>query len=88
MARPRSPIKGSLGEEIYNRYVEYCTATNEIPEPYVFWQKILVERDKYPISRSGFSHWLFRLQIGKKPYIWRDETTNAWHLRDVMVREK
>lgn len=79
-------LDGTLGMEIYTRYVDYCTAEKVIPEPYVFWRRILVERDQYPISKSGFQHWLMRLQMGLSPLIWRDQVTGAWRLRDVDIR--
>lgn len=91
MARYATPIEGSLGIEIYNRYIAYCIEIKAIPDPFVFWQVVLVDRDKYPISKGGFAHWLSRLQIPQKPgslpYIWRDPETHAWCLRDVDVQE-
>ncbi len=89
MARYKTPIRESIGFEIYERYVRYCTEqdVNGIPDPYIFWELILVKRDKYPISRSGFTHWLNRLQMGDEPLIWRDEITKHWRLRDIDVQE-
>lgn len=91
MARYSSSIEGSLGMEIYDRYVSYCVKKKAIPDPFVYWRVILVGQDKYPISRGGFAHWLMRLQIpqepGTMPYIWRDAETGAWRLKDVDVRE-
>lgn len=90
MARYAAPIDGTIGMEIYNRYASYCVQATVIPDPYVFWRVVLVGEDKYPISRSGFTHWLHRLQIpagpGEPPYIWRDPKTGAWRLKDVDIR--
>lgn len=90
MARYSTPIEESVGIEIYDRYVKYCTEIKAIPDPYVFFQVVLVA-ENYPISRSGFTHWLMRLQMppahGQSPYIWRDKDTKAWRLRDVDVQE-
>lgn len=89
MARYATPIEESIGIEIYNRYVQHCNEVKAIPDPYVFWEIILVGRDKYPISKGGFAHWLMRLQMpprnGESPYIWRESDTKAWRLRDVDV---
>lgn len=87
MARYSAPIEDTIGMEIYNRYVGYCVQEKVIPDPFVYWRVILVGREKYPISRGGFAHWLMRLQIGVQPYIWRDPVTGAWRLRDVDIRE-
>lgn len=91
MARYAIPIEESVGMEIYNRYVKYCAEIKAIPDPYIFFQVVLIERDHYPISRSGFTHWLMRLQMparhGQAPYVWRDKDTKAWRLRDVDVQE-
>lgn len=91
MAFYKTSIEDGPGIEIYNHYVAYCNKNGKaIPDPYIFW-KILVEEIKYPISRSGFTHWLNRLQIprryGEQPYIWRDPETKAWCLRDVIVQK-
>ena len=91
MARYQTPIEESIGIEIYDRYVKYCTEIKAIPDPYIFFQVVLIERDRYPISRSGFTHWLMRLQMppghGETPYVWRDKETKAWRLRDVDVQK-
>ena len=91
MAFYKIEIEEGPGIEIYNHYVAYCKKNGKaIPAPYIFYE-ILVSELKYPISRSGFTHWLNRLQMppayGKQPYIWRDPDTSAWCLRDIIVDE-
>jgi hypothetical protein len=92
MARYAAPIEGSVGYEIYQRWVRYSTGKAVIPDPFVFWEKVLVAQDKYPVSRGGFQHWLGRLQIppapGENPYVWRDPVTKAWRLRDLVISEE
>lgn len=92
MARYAAPIEDTIGYEIYQRWVRYCTEHNLIVDPFVFFDRILIGQDHYPVSRGCFRHWLDRLQrpahYQADPYVWRDETTHAWRLRDVIIREK
>jgi len=91
MAYYKTEIEESPGIEIYNHYVAYCDRNHKaIPAPYIFYD-ILVGELGYHISRSGFTHWLNRLQIpvgyGAQPYIWRDPKTKSWCLRDVIIQK-
>jgi hypothetical protein len=92
MARYATPIEDTIGYEIYRRWVAYSDNNDHIPDPYIFYHVVLVGEDKYPISRSGFTHWLDRLQrpptYNAMPYVWRDEKTHAWRLRDVDISAK
>lgn len=91
MPRYATPIEESIGMEIYDRYVQYCTMpeVKAIPDPFSFFDVVLSK--EYPITRGGFAYWLRRLQIppraGEQPYIWRDPVTHAWRLRDVDVQK-
>lgn len=88
MARLPAPIHETIGFEVYERWVDYSAGQDVVPEPFVFWEKVLVARDKYPMSRGSFQHWLMRLQMGREPLVWRDETTGAWKLRDLDIARK
>lgn len=92
MAHYRTRIEETLGFEIYQRWVRYSTGQTVIPDPFVFFEKVLVGQEHYPMSRGSFQYWLNRLQIPsqpfQEPYVWRDPVTRAWRLRDIEIAEK
>jgi hypothetical protein len=92
MARYSPRIEETIGFEFYRRWVRYSAEAGAVPDPFVLWEKVLVEQDKYPISKGGFAHWLNKLQVPPEPfvpaYVWRDPLTKAWRLKDIDILEK
>lgn len=60
MSRPPRPIEKTWGMMIYYELLNYVEDHHAIPDPYAFYRFVLLPKG-YHLSRSGFTHWLARL---------------------------
>jgi hypothetical protein len=71
------------GLEIFDMLIRFVGEKGVFPNPHAFWKKIVVQQNKYPVSRGCFDYWWMKFQIAGLVRV--EPVTKAYRIHNVRV---